>query len=515
MWGHLVDFMRILVKAVGTLYKGGLPIYAFLGSFIAIFSFHHSFYSIIGLFFTRKFKRAEKQHKYGIVIAARNEEAVIGNLLDSINKQDYPKELVTVFVVADNCDDNTAKVAREKGAICYERFNTEERTKGFALRFLFENIEKDYGTDSFEGYFVFDADNLLKKDYISRMNDSFDEGCKIITSYRNTKNFNESWIASTYALHWLRSIRSNHMARAFFHLATNIQGTVFLFSNEIVKDGWNYTSLTEDRALTADSVVNGYEITYNDEAVFYDEQPNDLKIAIRQRIRWAKGHLLAFKDSGWGLVKNIFFANPKRDKEKSIIWYIWDCIRYRWMSFDTFAQLIPRNLFYLFRWIPMYLIIFPCYCYIHGTKDIYALYTNSFMSNITNYFIGDFLTRISPGWKAFFISIIFAVWFRICYRIGRYFANTLVAVYLFIVERKRIIKMSIQEKILYCLTWPVFDIIGRYAQYAALFMKVTWKTIPHDSKVTIEDIQLDDDNDEDDVDDEDGETQSLQGACEE
>ena len=117
---------------------------------------------------------------------------------------------------------------------------------------------------NFEGYFVFDADNLLQTDYISRMNDSFDAGEKIITSYRNTKNFDENWIASTYALHWIRSIRTRHRARSVFRLATNIQGTGFLFSNEIVKDGWKYTSLTEDRALTADAVAQGYRISYND-----------------------------------------------------------------------------------------------------------------------------------------------------------------------------------------------------------------------------------------------------------
>ena len=62
------------------------------------------------------------------------------------------------------------------------------------------------------------------------------------------------------------------------------------------------------------------------------------------------------------------------------------------------------------------------------------------------------------------------------------------AVYLFIIERKNIKKMSIWKKILYCFTWPTFDIIGRYTTYAALFVKVTWKPIPHESKVTIDDI---------------------------
>ena len=171
------------------------------------------------------------------------------------------------------------------GAVCYERFDNEHKTKGFALQYLLEKIGEDYGRMSFEGYFIFDADNLLKNDYISKMNDAFDSGEKIITSYRNTKNFDENWIASTYAIHWIRSIRCNHRARSVLRLATNIQGTGFLFTNEIVKNGWHYTSLTEDRALTADAVAQGYRISYQDEAMFYDEQPTSLKVALRQRVK--------------------------------------------------------------------------------------------------------------------------------------------------------------------------------------------------------------------------------------
>ncbi len=107
---------------------------------------------VIGAFFTRKFKKAKCNHKYAILVAARNEEAVIGNLIDSINKQDYPRELITVFVVADNCTDNTAEISRQLGAVCYERFDNEHRTKGYALQYLVECIRRDYGIESFEGF---------------------------------------------------------------------------------------------------------------------------------------------------------------------------------------------------------------------------------------------------------------------------------------------------------------------------------------------------------------------------
>ncbi len=495
-----------IINGIGSVYDEAIAVLAIVGVVLSVMSKNGMIYSIIGLFFTRKFKPAQNLHKYAILIPARNESAVIANLISSIKKQDYPQELITIFVVADNCTDNTAEIARNNGAICYERQNPNERTKGFALRFLFENIKKDYGIEFFDGYFIFDADNLLKKDYVSRMNDSFDSGEKIITSYRNTKNFSESWIASTYALHWIRSIRQWHRARSFLHLATNIQGTGFLFANEIVKDGWKYTSLTEDRALTADCVVAGYEISYNDKAVFYDEQPNDLKVALRQRTRWAKGHLQAFGESGWGLFSHIFI--DKRNKPKEFEhWYefLWATIRYRWMSYDTFAQLLPKNIVSIVRFILDQLIFYPCLCYSIGfavrgadfygsTKIGLELFGIKFfegigIGDILIFIFGEVPIKASPGIQAYLACFLIAIWWRLLYRIARYFVNILIAVYLFIIERKRIMKISIWKKILYCFTWPIFDIIGRYAQYVALFIKVEWKPIPHNSKVTIEDIK--------------------------
>ena len=141
-----------------------------------------------------------------------------------------PYQLGHWFIAIDTDHFLGAEIARKKGAIVYERFDDVNKTKGFALQYLVKNIEKDYGIESFEGYFIFDADNLLKSDYISKMNDAFDSGEKIITSYRNTKNFDENWVASTYAIHWIRSIRTNHRARSVLRLATNIQGTGFLFA---------------------------------------------------------------------------------------------------------------------------------------------------------------------------------------------------------------------------------------------------------------------------------------------
>ena len=491
-----------IIQSIGNHYTKWKEIYNIIGSVLSIMFIYKTAYYIIGLFFTRKFKPAKKKHKYAILIAARNEKNVIGNLLDSINKQDYPSDLITTFVVADNCTDNTAEIARKHGAVCYERFDTEHRTKGFALEFLLDKIEEDYGRMSFEGYFIFDADNLLNTDYISRMNDSFDEGCKIITSYRNTKNFDENWIASTYALHWIRSIRANHRARSVLRLATNIQGTGFLFTNEIVKNGWHYTSLTEDRALTADAVAQGYQITYNDKAMFYDEQPTSLKVALRQRTRWSKGHLQAFVESGPYLFINIFLGkwyvrtkwgensvNKKKTSKtfKEFILNIMENIRHRFASYDTLMQLTPFSVFNLVRWIIVIWFMKSCYMYNTGIDMNFFEGGTYLAKGLRKLFEIEIVKN--AGMNAFLLGLLLNLWTRILFRIGDYFERMWIAVYLFIVEHKNIKPMPLYKKALYTLTWPTFDIIGRWTTYVALFMKVEWKPIPHESKITIDDIK--------------------------
>ena len=488
--GFLGYLFNNILTFLGNIYPNIRNINNMIGTIFSVLVYYRVVYFLVGLVTTRKFKESKNYHKYGIVIAARNEEMVIGNLIDSIKKQDYPSDLITIFVVADNCTDKTAEIVRQKGCICYERQDSKHKTKGYALEYLFDNIESDYGIKSFDGYFIFDADNLLKSDYIKKMNNAFDLGEKIITSYRHSKNFDDNWISSTYAIHWLRSIRTGHRARSVFHLATNIQGTGFLIASEIVENGWHYTSLTEDRALTVDSVANGYEITYQDEAIFYDEQPTDLKIALRQRLRWSKGHLLAFIETSPKLVRNIIlgrkYAKNKKVYDKKIMNFI-DSIRYRFASFDILMLSVPFSVINLIRWLLVSVILYTSYTYLMGITNFNFFGGSTYLARFLRIFF-DVKLNVPSGIEGLYIGLILTIWARIFYRIASYFEHIFEAVYVFIIERKRIKKMSLGKKILYSFTWPIFDIIGRYTTYIAVFKKVEWKPIPHNSQITINDL---------------------------
>ena len=117
--------------------------------------------------FTRKQEphKPEVLHRFAILICARNESAVIADLIQSNRNQTYDQSLITVFVMADNCTDNTAEIARREGAVVYTRFNKEKVGKGYALEQLLINIEEDY-PQTFDGFFVFDADNVLDRRFV-------------------------------------------------------------------------------------------------------------------------------------------------------------------------------------------------------------------------------------------------------------------------------------------------------------------------------------------------------------
>ena len=155
-----------------------------------------------------KLPEAKRNHRYAFFIAAHNEESVIANLVQSIKQQDYPSEFIDVFVVADACTDRTAKEARRAGAIVYERNDLARKGKSWVLDYGFDRILNEY-PDKYEAFFVFDADNLLSPTYVREMNKVFDQGYLVATSYRNSKNFDSSWISSAYALWFLREASSS------------------------------------------------------------------------------------------------------------------------------------------------------------------------------------------------------------------------------------------------------------------------------------------------------------------
>lgn len=395
------------------------------------------FYQFLYIFvpFVKKNRAAEagKLHRYAVLIAARNEEAVIAKLIESIKNQNYPSELIEIFVVADNCTDNTAQKARTAGAYVYERFNRYKIGKGYAIEFLLDRIAEEYPESPFDGYFVFDADNLLDENYIAEMNKSFSNGNRIITSYRNSKNYGSNWISAGTALWFLRESQYLSRSRSLLGVSCAVSGTGFLFHREIIErsGGWKFFLLTEDIEFSIYNVINGERIAYCESAVLYDEQPARFRQSWNQRMRWTKGNMQVCRKYGARLIKSIF-------KNKSF------------SSFDMTMTIFPAVILAALSGI------------INLTGLIYGFTLKS-----------DYMTIIQSLWESM---------------LKAYFMFFMIGMVTTITEWKRIYCPAV-KKILYAFTFPIFMFTYVPITIAALFKKVEWKPIEHRESITLKEIR--------------------------
>ncbi len=254
-----------------------------------------------------KFKDKEllvnKNHKFMAIIPAHNEESVILNLIESLKKQNYDRELYDIYVIADNCTDNTAEISRKAGAIVYERFDIQNKTKGSALNwFLQQKIKENADYDAF---FIFDADNIVDENFIKNMNKKLCQGEEVVQGYRDIKNPTDSWITAGYALFYWTMHRFYHLARYNLGLSPLLNGTGFMVKFDVIKpDGWDTHTLTEDIEFSLKRIIKGKRLGWSTDAIVYDEQPVGFKQSWSQRSRWTVGHIQCIKD----YTKSLFLA---------------------------------------------------------------------------------------------------------------------------------------------------------------------------------------------------------------
>lgn len=388
-------------------------------------------------------------HRFAVMISARNEESVIGSLIDSIKKQDYPAELVNVFVVADNCTDKTAEISRAAGATVYERHDTSRVGKGYALEFLLDRLREDYPRDAFDAYFVFDADNILAPNYITEMNKTYSDGYKAMTSYRNSKNYGDNWISAGYALWFLREAKYLNNSRMILGTSCAVSGTGFMVDRTLLEgeDGyatWKYFLLTEDIELTTAKVIDGEIIGYCDDAVFFDEQPVTFKQSWDQRIRWAKGFLQVFRSYGKRLISGLFGKKTTGGRRAG---------KSAFSCFDVTMTIMPAMI-------------------LSGVVAV---------TDVVGAFIMCFRGKFGLAAELLAMPILNAS-----------IIVFLVGLITTITEWKSIHTRT-AKKILYTFTFPLFMLTYIPIAFVAIFKKVEWKPISHSKALTLDEIRAEGD----------------------
>lgn len=411
-----------------------------LGIIFMLLYMYQIFFILVGVFARRKkYPETKNYHTFAILICGRNEGNVIGNLIDSIQNNDYPQEKIRIFVCADNCDatDRTAAIAREKGCIVYERHDKSAVGKGYALKFMFDNIAHDFPEYEPDAIMLFDADNLLTQNYITEMNKALDSGIQVCTSFRNSKNYCTNWITAGASLGFLRECKFFHKSKAVLNLGTHVSGTGFYFSKDVMtfKTGWTYTMITEDLEFSASKTLKGVKIGYCEDAEFFDEQPAKFKQAYKQRLRWCKGGLIGFSMFHRSLLGSFL-------KTQDFTYYEY-----------YFSRFFPIGAYYSFSFVVS--------CIVNTLARVLEALNGQVSANAF-YFMAPLFVALLTTYVGLFADSVLAC---LC-------------------NWKRI-RATTKQKIMSMFALPLFTmLISMPASVVALFKKVKWEPIEHNENIT-------------------------------
>ncbi|MEK4661862.1 glycosyltransferase family 2 protein [Paenibacillus sp. FSL R5-0623] len=256
---------------------------------LALLAVYQFTFSLFGLIKKKKKKHYPATKSFAVLVAAHNEEQVIGALMENLKQLDYPKDLYDVFVICDNCTDGTAQIVREHGLNACVRTNADLRGKGYAIEWMLKYLWKL--PRQYDAVVMFDADNLVDRNFLLEMNDDLNNGSRVIQGYIDTKNPEDSWITAAYGVSYWYINRLWQLSRHNLNMANFLGGTGMCFETNLLKEiGWGATSLVEDLEFTMRSVQRNVYPVFNYDAKVFDEKPLTFKASARQRLRWMQGH---------------------------------------------------------------------------------------------------------------------------------------------------------------------------------------------------------------------------------
>lgn len=225
-------------------------------------------------------------YSFAILIPAHNEEAVLGTLLTSLAQLDYPENQYTIFVVADNCTDNTANLARgfDRTSV-YERFDEIKRGKGYALNWLWQKLEEDHL--SFDAYVVLDADSVVVPTFLQSMAGQLAQGRQAMQARYTVLNISDS---PGTALRLIALTLINHvrpLGRNALGGSSTLTGNGMCLSRTLLmRYPWQAYSLSEDYQYYLTLVEHGERVQYVPDAVVRAQMPRTFAQMRTQDIRW-------------------------------------------------------------------------------------------------------------------------------------------------------------------------------------------------------------------------------------
>ncbi len=234
-------------------------------------------------------RSGEPTNRFLILVPAHNEERLLPDTLANLRQLDYPQSLYAVHVVADNCTDQTAVIAQQGGAVVHERFNDDQRGKGFALQWLLQRLW--HMNEPHDAVLILDADSVISSNFLRVMDARLARGERVIQAYYAVRNPAQSWSVSLRyvalaVLHYLRPL-----GRMVLGGSTGLKGNGMVFTADILKKHEWSASVTEDLEYHMTLVLAGERVMFAPDAIVEAEMPDTLTGSQTQNTRWEQGRL--------------------------------------------------------------------------------------------------------------------------------------------------------------------------------------------------------------------------------
>lgn len=229
------------------------------------------------------------RNRFVFLVPAHNEEVLLPKLLENLNNLAYPKTLYAVHVVADNCTDSTATLARARGVHVHERFDQVEIGKGYALQWLLQRIVES--GQPFDAAVIVDADSLVSANFLRVMDAHLQQGAKVVQCYDGVLHPDRSWAVSlrAAAMAVLNYVRPQ--GRMVLGGSAGLKGNGMVFHHDILKRyAWS-ASVTEDIEYHMTLILQGIRVHFAPDAVVLAEMPETLANSHTQNVRWEQGRL--------------------------------------------------------------------------------------------------------------------------------------------------------------------------------------------------------------------------------
>lgn len=224
--------------------------------------------------------------RFDIIVPAHDEEAGIARTVENLQTLEYPRDQFRVIVIADNCTDRTAAIARQAGAIVWERASAQ-RGKGHALRFAYQRSADDGFADA---VVVVDADSQVSKNLLRAFATRLSAGARAVQAEYGVLNVHASWRTQlmTLAFALFHGVRST--ARERLRLSAGLRGNGMCFTHELLREHPHRAfSVVEDVEYAAQLSEAGVRVQFAADAHVLGEMPSGEKASRSQRRRWEGG----------------------------------------------------------------------------------------------------------------------------------------------------------------------------------------------------------------------------------